>query len=117
VAAIDPASPSGAELILPDTCLSDALGAEEVIDTIDVSLSNELVHLLSEQLYTSPLKAIEELVVNSYDADAEECRVALLLGGTTDDEANQGGAVLHRAKSIRLQNCHQRWWPNFRLAG
>lgn len=42
---------------------------------IDVRLSNELVQLLSEQLYQSPLKAVEELVVNSYDADASECRV------------------------------------------
>ena len=43
--------------------------------SIDVRLSNELVQLLSEQLYQSPLKAVEELVVNSYDADATECRV------------------------------------------
>jgi hypothetical protein len=43
--------------------------------TLEVALSNELVHLLSDQLYQSPLKAIEELVVNSYDADAKECRV------------------------------------------
>ncbi len=42
---------------------------------VDVTLSNELVQLLSEQLYQSPLKAVEELVVNSYDADANECRV------------------------------------------
>src|SRR4051794_21241222 len=42
---------------------------------IQVRLSNELVRLLSEQLYQSPLKAVEELVVNSYDADAGECRI------------------------------------------
>jgi HSP90 family molecular chaperone len=40
---------------------------------VKVSLSNELVQLLSDQLYSSPLKAIEELVVNSYDADARKC--------------------------------------------
>jgi histidine kinase/DNA gyrase B/HSP90-like ATPase len=44
-------------------------------EKIAVRLSNELVKLLSEQLYQSPLKAIEELVVNAYDADAPECRV------------------------------------------
>jgi hypothetical protein len=65
---------------LPDHSLSDAVGGGPVIATLDVSLSNEIVQLLSEQLYTSPLKAIEELVVNAYDADAEECRVGLLLG-------------------------------------
>jgi len=44
---------------------------------LEVRLSRELVSLLSEQLYTSPLKAIEELVVNAFDADAEICRVEL----------------------------------------
>ena len=34
--------------------------------TVSVTLSNQLVRLLSEQLYQSPLKAIEELVVNAY---------------------------------------------------
>lgn len=42
---------------------------------LEVALSHELVGLLSEQLYQSPIKAIEELVVNSYDADAKECRI------------------------------------------
>jgi hypothetical protein len=42
---------------------------------LTVSLSNELVNLLSDQLYQSPLKAIEELVVNSYDANATKCKV------------------------------------------
>lgn len=46
---------------------------------ITVSLSNELVHLLSEQMYQSPLKAIEELVVNSYDADATQCILSIPL--------------------------------------
>lgn len=48
---------------------------EQVGEPVQVSLSNELVHLLSDQLYQSPLKAIEELVVNSYDAEASVCRV------------------------------------------
>ncbi len=42
---------------------------------VPVALSHELIQLLSDQLYQSPLKAIEELVVNSYDADALECRI------------------------------------------
>jgi hypothetical protein len=40
-----------------------------------VRISNELVQLLSDQLYQSPLKAIEELVVNAYDAGAKICRL------------------------------------------
>ena len=51
-------------------------------DPITVRLSNELVTLLSSQLYQSPLKAIEELVVNAFDADATECRLSV--PGTSD---------------------------------
>ncbi|MCA1832551.1 MAG: ATP-binding protein, partial [Actinobacteria bacterium] len=53
----------------------EAAGAEQT--QLEVRLSRELVSLLSEQLYTSPLKAIEELVVNAFDADAAICRVRL----------------------------------------
>lgn len=40
-----------------------------------VEVRYEVVRLLSDQLYASPLKAIEELVVNAWDADATECRI------------------------------------------
>lgn len=43
---------------------------------ITVALSNELVQLLSDQLYQSPIKAIEELVVNAYDAEASQCKIS-----------------------------------------
>ena len=48
---------------------------EDTGNAITVRISNEILTLLSSQLYQSPLKAIEELVVNSYDADADECRL------------------------------------------
>ncbi len=44
-------------------------------DPLPVTLSPELVGLLSEQLYRSPSKAIEELVVNAFDAEADEARI------------------------------------------
>jgi len=47
----------------------------EEVATVDVSVSYEVVRLFSEQLYASPLKAIEELVVNSWDAMAKTCSV------------------------------------------
>ena len=53
--------------------LLDRIG--QTANTVQVTLSNELVHLLSDQLYQSATKAIEELVVNAYDADATECRI------------------------------------------
>jgi hypothetical protein len=54
--------------------LADAKHGEQT-KVVKVRLSNELVHLLSDQLYQSPLKAVEELVVNSYDAGANICRL------------------------------------------
>ncbi len=55
----------------------DLLVATDLASTSQVELSNELVGLLSTQLYRTPLKAIEELVVNSYDADANDCCLAV----------------------------------------
>ena len=51
----------------------EKLGSEKT--KITVQLSHEIVHLLSSQLYKSPLKAIEELVVNCYDANAKYCKI------------------------------------------
>ena len=44
-------------------------------DALPVVLSPEIIGLLSDQLYRSPSKAIEELVVNGYDAEATEVRI------------------------------------------
>ena len=51
-------------------------------DELEVRLSSDLVGLLSQQLYKSPEKAIEELVVNSYDADAKICKVWIPQGSS-----------------------------------
>jgi hypothetical protein len=63
---------------IDDSTIAEAvLSLEDDGDDVTVRVSNEIVALLSEQLYQSPLKAIEELVVNSFDAEASECRVAV----------------------------------------
>lgn len=54
--------------------------------TITLRLSHELISLLSDQLYQSPAKALEELVVNSFDADALECRIYIPDLGNTDEQ-------------------------------
>lgn len=48
---------------------------EPAPDRLKVQISYELIRLLSEQLYSSPAKAIEELIVNAWDADARLCSV------------------------------------------
>lgn len=53
-----------------------------------VQVSYELIRLLSEELYSSPAKAVEELVVNAWDADAGECRIYVPdIGGSVAAEA------------------------------
>ena len=61
-------------------------------ESITVVLSNELVELLSGQLYKSPLKALEELVVNSYDAGADDC--LLYVPDSASQEANPAGSFI-----------------------
>ncbi len=46
-------------------------------DSIDVRLSYRIIELFSEGLYSSPNKAIEELVANSFDAGAQQVHVLL----------------------------------------
>ena len=57
------------------TISNDLSSYQSVGEPIVVKLSYSFVRLLSEQLYLSQLKAIEELVVNAYDANAKACRV------------------------------------------
>lgn len=68
----------------------EALGTPE--PAITVVLSNELVELLSGQLYKSPLKAIEELVVNAYDAGADDCY--LYVPSPAEQQAKPVGAFI-----------------------
>ena len=53
----------------------DQIGDE--IAQIQVSINYDIISLFSEGLYKSPHKAIEELVSNSYDADARRVHVLL----------------------------------------
>lgn len=59
-----------------------AIGDET--DNIEVRISYKIVELFSEGLYTSPNKAVEELVANSFDAGAR--RVHVLLSSRLHDQ-------------------------------
>ncbi|MYB83346.1 MAG: hypothetical protein F4X54_01110 [Chloroflexi bacterium] len=58
----------------------------QVVEDIPVRISYEIIHLFSEGLYKSPHKAIEELVTNGYDANAQ--RVHVLLPEAGGDRAD-----------------------------
>jgi hypothetical protein len=48
-----------------------------ITDQISVEITYQIIGLFSEGLYSSPSKAIEELVSNSFDADADRVDVAV----------------------------------------
>jgi len=56
---------------------NNLLSVGKRIDHIDVRISHRIIQLFSEGLYSSPNKAIEELVSNSFDAGAENVHVIL----------------------------------------
>ncbi len=51
--------------------------AGKEIDQISVRINYDIIRLFSEGLYSSPHKAIEELVSNSYDAGAQNVHILL----------------------------------------
>lgn len=51
--------------------------AGSTTDQIDVKISLRIIQLFSEGLYSSPNKAVEELVSNSFDAGAENVHIIL----------------------------------------
>lgn len=88
---------------------SDRLvGLGDKADELNVRLSTQLIHLLSDQLYSSPLKAIEELVVNSYDADAKECRVAISSDSVGEEDA-AFIAVFDDGIGMNIAGLHDLW--------
>lgn len=57
--------------------IAGLVGVGREIEKISVSINSDIIRLFSEGLYRSPHKAVEELVSNSYDADAQQVHVLL----------------------------------------
>jgi hypothetical protein len=72
-------------------------------EQIPVDISYEIVRHVSAQLYTSPRKAIEELVCNSYDAGASQCHLVL------PQTAKEALRVLDNGKSMDLEGLRGLW--------
>ncbi|MCK9399728.1 MAG: ATP-binding protein [Bacteroidales bacterium] len=51
--------------------------AGSTTDQIDVKISHRIIQLFSEGLYSSPNKAVEELISNSFDAGAQNVHIIL----------------------------------------
>jgi Histidine kinase-, DNA gyrase B-, and HSP90-like ATPase len=80
----------------------ERLGVES--KSVQVQVSYEVIKLFSEQLYASPIKAVEELVVNSWDAGAKVCSVLVDLEGDRPLIA-----VFDDGKGMTLQELENLW--------
>ena len=85
----------------------------KIIDNINVEISYKIIELFSAGLYSSPNKAFEELICNSYDAFANTVSVYVSPDlnnensyimvcddgeGLTQDEFKNLWKILHRPK-------------------
>ncbi len=86
----------------------DFARAGNEIDEISVSISYDIIRLFSEGLYKSPHKAIEELVSNSYDANANHVHILL-----PDQEDGTGPLsplwVIDDGHGMNADGFHQLW--------
>lgn len=78
------------------------------VEDIDVRLSYKIVELFSEGLYTSPNKAIEELVTNSFDAGATNVHVLI---PPNPASANPGDAIVvtDDGEGMGIEGLKQHW--------
>lgn len=76
------------------------------IGAIEVVLSHKIITLFSEGLYSSPNKAVEELVCNSFDAGAENVHI-LLSPNLKDDTATI--VVIDDGEGMDEGNLRQHW--------
>ncbi len=75
-------------------------------DSIDVRLSYRIIELFSEGLYSSPNKAIEELVANSFDAGAQRVQV---LRSANLHEQDATIAVIDDGEGMDADGLKQHW--------
>ena len=76
------------------------------VDLIDVRLSYRIVELFSEGLYTSPNKAVEELVANAFDAGS--MRVHVLLSPNLHSQ-NATIAVFDDGEGMNREGLKRHW--------
>ena len=78
----------------------------QVKEKVPVELTYQIIHHFSEGLYTSPNKAIEELVANSYDAMATHVDVVL-----PDNLSEQDATVwvVDDGEAMNIEKFHELW--------
>ena len=76
---------------------------EQPSEEISVSVSFRIIRQFSLQLYDNPRRAIEELVCNSYDANATECHIS------TPDSGEDSLYVLDNGHSMDIDGLEWLW--------
>ncbi len=84
----------------------DLISSGNQIDTIDVRISHRIIELFSQGLYSSPHKAIEELVSNSFDAGAQDVHVLLSPSLHNPDSTI---VVIDNGESMDVTGLKQHW--------
>jgi hypothetical protein len=80
--------------------------AGSVTDQIDVKISHRIIQLFSEGLYSSPNKAVEELVSNSFDAGAQNVNI-ILSADLRDPDATI--VVIDDGEGMNADSLKQHW--------
>ena len=80
------------------------------VDTIKVELSARFLKIFSEQLYSSPQKAFEELISNSWDAGASVVRIQIAEDLSVGDATM---AVLDNGTAMNLEGLRALWHVAF----
>ena len=91
------------KFVLMTTASEDTIGTE--IDTVWVEIDYAILQHFSKHLYTSPSKAVEELVTNGYDALAT--RVDVYLPGVSAESAL---LVWDDGSSMDIEALKRLWW-------
>ncbi len=80
--------------------------AGRTTDQIDVKISLRIIQLFSEGLYSSPNKAVEELISNSFDAGAENVHI-ILSPDLRDSDATI--VVIDDGEGMNGENLKRHW--------
>lgn len=75
------------------------------VEEVEITIDHAIVQHFSQHLYSSPHKAVEELVVNGYDAGAGEVHVFL-----PGEFASDAVVVWDDGHSMDQAGLHQLWW-------
>lgn len=78
----------------------------EPVDQAEVKISKRIIQLFSEGLYSSPNKAVEELVCNSFDAGAQHVHVVI---SDKLDAADATIAVIDDGESMDISGLQNHW--------